>query len=328
MERLIIDCDPGVDDAVALMMALATDRIAVERLTTVDGNVGIDQVTHNAATVLDLCGRRDLPIHRGSERPLARAAMPASLAHGGDGLGDVGYATERPWTDPRGAVRTLLEETTAAPGELTILALGPLTNIAQAVQQDPSFPQRVRRLVMMGGAEFTGNVTPSAEFNIHHDPEAAEVVFAAGFPPIEMIGLDVTRQVFMSPAVRELVRQIGGEQGRFLHDVTQTYVDHYWRKYREVGAELCDPLALAHLVDPELVELTPARVQIATIGICEGRTVVSRIERYRDLEPNALVGTHVDSRRFFRSLLTSIFPEHASDIENVLAREHPLGGTR
>ena len=328
MEHLIIDCDPGVDDALALMMALASDEVVVDRITLVDGNVGLDHVARNAATVLELVGRTDIPLHRGADRPLSREPMPASRAHGGDGLGDAGYAVDRPWSDPRGAVEALLEASAAAPDGITILALGPLTNLALAVQQDPTFPQRVRRLVIMGGAEFTGNVTPSAEFNILHDPEAAEVVFAAGFPPIEMIGLDATRQVFMSPGIRELVRQLGGTTGRFLHDVTEKYVDHYWRKYREVGAELCDPLAFAHLVDPDLVDLVPARVEIATSGVCDGRTVVWRTSRYRDQEPNALVATSVDARRFFDALLNSLFPEHTAEIAHVLDRELPVGGTR
>ncbi|WP_193636376.1 nucleoside hydrolase [Brachybacterium subflavum] len=328
MQHLIIDCDPGVDDALALMMAFASDQVVVDRITTVDGNVPLDQVARNAATVLELCGRTDVPLHRGADHPLEREPMPASRAHGGDGLGDSGYAAREPWADARGAVDALLEESRSTPGGITILALGPLTNLARAVRQDPTFPQRVRRLVIMGGAEFTGNVTPSAEFNILHDPEAAEVVFGAGFPPIEMIGLDATRQVFMSPGIRELVRQLGGTTGRFIHDVTEKYVDHYWRKYREVGAELCDPLAFAHLVDPDLIDLVPARVEIATSGVCDGRTVVWRTSRYRDQEPNALVATSVDARRFFDALLGSLFPEHTADIARVLDRELSPGGTR
>ncbi|GAB2479714.1 nucleoside hydrolase [Promicromonospora xylanilytica] len=325
MERLIIDCDPGVDDALAIMMALASDEVTVERVTTVDGNVGIDRTTRNAATVLDLCGRRDIPIHRGAGAPLTRLAMPASKAHGGDGLGDVGYAVADPWEDERTAVTALLEETAAAPGQITVLALGPLTNVAQAVRADPDFASRVRRLVMMGGAEFTGNVTPSAEFNFHHDPEAAQVVFDAGFADVVMVGLDVTKHVFMSPAIRELVRQIGGPRARFIHEVTRSYVDHYWRRYREVGAELCDPLALAYLVDPQVLQLTPARVEIATEGICEGRSVVWRTSRYREQTANAQVATAVDPRRFFESFLTRVFPEATADIVRILDEQYSHG---
>lgn len=327
MERLIIDCDPGVDDALAIMLGLESTRVSIERITTVDGNVSLDKTTANAHSVLKLCGRLDIPIHRGASAPLERPATPPSKAHGGDGLGDAGYAVPAHEVvfDPIPAVTALLEETAKSPGDITILAIGPLTNLAHALRQDPDFATRVRRLIIMGGAEFTGNITPSAEFNFLHDPEAAAEVFEAGFKDIVMVGLDVTRQVFMSPGVRELIHQIGGVYGEFITAVTRAYVDHYWRKYREVGAELCDPLAMAYILDPEILTLVPCRVAVETTGLCDGRSVVWRTSRYREEIPNCRVAIDADARRFFEIFCHTLFPTHREEIQHVLDLEFLKG---
>ena len=203
MERLIIDCDPGVDDALAIMLALESSQVNVEAITTVDGNVTLDKTTGNTAAVLDLCGRNEIPIIQGAPTPIDRPPMPSSKAHGGDGLGDVGYGRTEASVVSTDAAGFLIDASSAHPGEISILAIGPLTNLAAAIRRDSEFPSRIRRLVIMGGAEFTGNITPSAEFNFLHDPEAAAEVFKAGFNDVVMVGLDATRQVFMSPNLRE-----------------------------------------------------------------------------------------------------------------------------
>lgn len=322
MERVIIDCDPGIDDALALMLALEAPQLKVEAITTVDGNVSLDRTTGNTAAVLELCGRGHIPIHKGAAAPIDRDPMPASKAHGGDGLGDVGYGRTEADVASTDAVSFLLAATAAAPGEISWLAVGPLTNLAEAIRRDGDLPSRVKRLVIMGGAEFTGNITPSAEFNFLHDPEAAAEVFRAGFADIVMVGLDATRQVFMSPNLRELVRQLGGPYGQFITAVTRSYMDHYWRKYREVGAELCDPLAAAYLLDPSILDLVEARVEVVTEGPCDGRSVVWRTERYRDQVANCRVATTVDAKRFFELFLTTLFPTDHDEIQRALALEY------
>jgi purine nucleosidase len=317
MESVLIDCDPGVDDALALILALSAASMDVAGITTVDGNVGIEHTTRNTFTVLELCGQ-DVAVHRGAERPFRRAAMPWSKAHGADGLGEVGRVPAHVDTEAEDAKDFLIRVTAEAPGEHTLVALGPLTNIAHAIEADPDFPQRVKRLLIMGGAEFTGNVTPSAEFNFLHDPEAAQLVFTSGFDAIDMIGLDVTKKVFMSPGTRELIRQFRTPVSEFIHDVTQYYSDYYWQKYQEVGSELCDPLVVAQLLDEDLVTFTDARVEVETAGLCQGRSVVWRTERYRDVEPNCRVATDVDSRRFFEIFLKTIFPQFSKAIQRGL----------
>lgn len=321
MERLIIDCDPGIDDALAIMLLLESGRVAVEAITTVDGNVSLSKTTGNTAAVLELCGRTDIPIHRGAATPFIREAMPPTTAHGGDGMGDFGFGREEAEVVSEDAAGFLLEATAANPGEISILAIGPLTNLAEAIRRDPEFPGRVRRLVIMGGAEFSGNVTPSAEFNFYHDPEAAAAVFDAGFSDVVMVGLDATGQALMTPNLRELVHQLGGEYARFITSATRAYMDHYWGLYGRVGAELCDPLAAAYVLDPSLLELVEARVDVVTEGLCDGRSVVSRTSRYRDRQPNCRVATKVDTEGFFRLFLTTLFPDHIDDIARTLEIE-------
>ncbi|WP_427005246.1 nucleoside hydrolase [Pseudarthrobacter sp. H2] len=323
MKHIILDTDPGVDDAVALLLACASNEIEIHGITTVGGNVGIEAVTANALAILELAGRPDIPVYRGADRSLAREQTRKSLAHGDDGLGghrpDLNTGAAASDID---AVRFLTRHVRENPGVVTIVAIGPLTNIAAAIAADPSFVANVKEVVLMGGSEGTGNVTPSAEFNFWHDPEAAEIVFSAGFASIAMVGLDSTHHAFMTPGTRELLRQIGSPVAQFIHKTTRKYTDYYWNRYREVGAELCDALAVAYLIDPSLIEMVRADVQIATNGICEGRSVVARTSRYSDRIPNAIVGTAVDTQRFFALLLTRLFPDHKEDIVRVLAHEY------
>ncbi|WP_220700706.1 nucleoside hydrolase [Mycetocola tolaasinivorans] len=322
--KLVIDTDPGIDDAIAILLATASPKLDLIALTTVGGNVGIDVVTPNALALLELAGAKDVPVYRGADRSLGRERPRASAAHGDDGLG--GFRPVFPASrtaETESAVDFLLRITREQPGEITVLAIGPLTNIAEAVRRDPGFPGRVARLVLMGGAEGTGNITPSAEFNFWHDPEAASEVFAAGFDTPVMVGLDATRHAFMTPGVRELVRQIGTPTARFIHGSTRQYTDHYWNRYHEVGSELCDVLAVAQLIDPALVPTVAAHVEIETAGICEGRSVVARTARYTDRTANALVATDaVDTRGFFELLLGTLFPEHRADIERTIGHEY------
>src|SRR3989442_14843910 len=200
VRRVIIDTDPGIDDTMAIMLALASPELRVEGLTTVRGNVGVEQCARTALTILEIAGHADIPVAVGADKPLSRPYHGhGSTVHGQDGLGETGLSGARPVPDRR-AVDFLISRITASPGELTLIALGPLTNLALAVSVDPRLPRRVREVIVMGGAVATrGNATPVAEANINNDPEAARIVFHAGWP-VTLVGLDVTHKVTMTPA--------------------------------------------------------------------------------------------------------------------------------
>ncbi|MCR8669775.1 nucleoside hydrolase [Agrococcus sp. HG114] len=321
--KILIDTDPGVDDAIALLLALQHPSLEVVGLTTIGGNVGIEHTTRNALAVLELTGRSDVPVVRGADTPLHHAAGRSSTAHGSDGLGGVTLPEATTPVREGEAAAFIVETINAHPGEITLVPIGPLTNIARALELDPTIVDKVAGVMLMGGAEGTGNITPSAEFNFWHDPHAARIVMAAGFPNVTMVGLDATGRAFMSPGVRELLYQIDHPQARLIYDMTRSYADFYWRRRRVVGAELCDVLAVAMLIDPTLVETVPAHIEVCDEGLCEGRSVVARTSRYRDRRPNAAVATdNVETRRFMQLLLTTLFPTETEDITAVLDVEY------
>lgn len=230
MQKIIIDTDPGIDDAVAILLALAAkDKLDVLALTTVNGNVGIDQVTKNAFKILDVAGRADIPVYKGNGKPLLRENDHCEEFHGDDGLGNLDMPDSEREPENESAVDFLIRKVREEKGEITLVPIGPLTNIAEAVQRDPEFVKNVKEIVIMGGAEHGGNMSPHAEFNFWTDPEAAKIVFEAGFENVTMVGLDATSYVFLSPTVRELLYLINTPISRFIHKITRLYADDIGR---------------------------------------------------------------------------------------------------
>ena len=306
--RVIIDCDPGIDDALAILLALGAE-LPVEAITTVAGNVSVVQSTSNALTVLDVVDRLDIPVYEGASTPLLGSVPEASSSHGLDGLGGTGATPLRVTDSATSALDALLRASREAAEPLTIAAIGPLTNIAQAVLTDPEFASRIGHLVIMGGAIGAGNVTPAAEFNFWHDPDAADIVLRAGFARVDIVSLDVTGQVFLDAETRERIRYRGTRASEFVYDMTRDYFDAYWRSHGVVGAEMCDPLVIAHLLDEKILTFEDALVEIETTGDSLGRSNVWSVARYRDKVANARVAVGVDSAAFFRTFLEGVFPE-------------------
>ena len=207
-QRIIIDCDPGIDDALAIVFAHGDPGLELCGITTVAGNVGLDRTTANALRVRDFIGMPDVPITPGSAGPLLWPVLDARHVHGASGLAGARLPEPASQAEDGHAVDYLIETISAAPGEITLIAMGPLTNIALAVRREPLLVERVRDFVIMGGSAGRGNVTPAAEFNIAADPEAAAVVFGAGWT-VTMVGLDVTLQARATVAVRERMRGLG-----------------------------------------------------------------------------------------------------------------------
>ncbi|MFS0894785.1 nucleoside hydrolase [Microbacterium sp. 179-I 3D3 NHS] len=306
--RLLIDCDPGIDDALAILLALGAD-LPVEAITTVAGNVIVEQSTSNALTVLDIAGRLDIPVHEGARSPLFGSLPETSSSHGIDGLGGRGAMPLRTGASTTSAVDALLQASGKSAEPVTIAAIGPLTNIAQAVLADPEFASRIEHLVIMGGAIGAGNVTPAAEFNFWHDPHAADVILRAGFARVDIVGLDVTGQVFLDAETRERIRYRGTRASEFVYEMTRDYFDAYWHSHGVVGAEMCDPLVIAHLLDDQVLTFADAFVEVETTGESVGRSNVWPVARYAGKEANARVAVGVDTAAFFRIFLEAVFPD-------------------
>jgi inosine-uridine nucleoside N-ribohydrolase len=294
---VILDCDPGHDDAIALLLALASPELELVGVTTVHGNQTLDKTTDNALRVLALVGREDVPVAAGADRPLVRDLHVAAHVHGESGLD--GPALPDRASDPLGqhAVDFLVERVTP---ETVLVPVGPLTNVALALDQgiEPA------RIVLMGGAIAEGNMTPAAEFNIWADPEAAERVFRSGLD-VTMIGLDVTHGALLTTAWAERFRG-AGRVGRFVAELVEFFKQYHRRTYGWDGAPIHDAVALAHAFRPGIVKTEHMNVEIETQSeLTRGRTVADRWHR-TDREANAHVGVEIDPDAFFELLLDRI----------------------
>jgi purine nucleosidase len=297
MGPVVIDCDPGVDDAIALLWAFASP-LDVRAVTVVAGNVPLAFTAANARRVVTLAGRGDVPVHAGCPRPLVERLETAEHVHGESGLD----GAELPPADIALADGHAVDRLIAlahAHDQLTICAVGPLTNLAVALVKDPTIAPRLARIVLMGGAVGGGNVTPSAEFNFYVDPHAAKVVFESGVP-IVMLGLDVTEQVRPTPPRLARLRALDNAAGRTVAGM----LGHYAARAADGGA-LHDPLAVGYLLAPELFDGRDAFVEIATDGLCRGRSVVDRRGRTPHA-PNARVLMEVDADGVFERLCAAL----------------------
>jgi purine nucleosidase/pyrimidine-specific ribonucleoside hydrolase len=311
--HVIIDTDPGVDDALALILALQSPELCVDAITTVSGNVDVELATQNTLTVLGLFPpERRPPVARGADRPLVRSLDTAAPVHGDDGLGGVSRlrrATGQPCYPVASAAHTsadavgcLLDLIRRSPGELTLVALGPLTNLALAWRRDAHTFRQLAEVVIMGGAvTVPGNVTPVAEFNIYVDPEAAQVVFASGLP-ITLIGLDVTERVRLTGEIMDqYVRPANSSLSQFVMDCTAHTIEFSTRVKRPPGMAMHDPLAVGALIDPTIVHTAPLSVQVETKGeLTTGMLVADRRPLHSDLKApaNVHVALEVDAARF------------------------------
>lgn len=245
----LIDTDTASDDAVALIMALRTPDVDVKAITVVSGNVNVDQAVTNALYTVELCGA-DVPVYRGANRPLVREPERAEWFHGADGLGDQNYPAPQRQAAPGHAVEAIIEAIQANPG-IVLVTLGPLTNVALALARAPEIVPLVSRCVVMGGAACTvGNVTPAAEFNVWHDPEAARMVFLSGLP-VEMVGWELCRfEALINPAEIEHIRSLNTPLAHFTVDCNATAIEAIRQQSGEVGMSLPDPVAMAVALDP------------------------------------------------------------------------------
>jgi inosine-uridine nucleoside N-ribohydrolase len=296
---VIIDCDPGHDDAMALMLAVASPELDLVAVTTVAGNQTLDRVTANAIRVLDVVDARHIPVAAGADRGLIHTANTAGDVHGETGLD--GPDLPPPSREPEPVHAVELIATKLREQKLTLIAIGPLTNIALLLATHPELSGQIERIVIMGGAIGLGNVTPSAEFNIWVDPDAAYRVFTSGLD-ITMVGLDVTHRAMLSAERADALRETG-RAGAVVADLHGFYRRYHERVYGHSDTPVHDALAVAHVIRPDVIATEHLPVEIdVTRGPCHGRTVVDRLHRTGQAD-NALVATDVDAAAFI-DLLT------------------------
>jgi purine nucleosidase/pyrimidine-specific ribonucleoside hydrolase len=299
---IVLDCDPGHDDAIALLLALASPELELLGVTTTYGNQTLEKTTANALRVLELAGRGDVPVAAGAAEPLERPLVVAAHVHGESGLD--GPTLPQPSGAPVSddAVDWMARAVAEASAPVTLVPTGPLTNVARYLERHGT--QGIERIVLMGGAIAEGNMTPAAEFNIWADPEAAHAVLHADLD-VTMIGLDVTHKAVTGPEVQRRLRE-SGAIGAFVAELVDFFAVYHEQTYGWDGAPIHDAVAVAHVLRPGLVETKLRNVEVELESdLCRGRTVVD-LWRRTDREPNAHVGVDLDTNAFFDLLVDAV----------------------
>ena len=320
--KIIIDCDPGIDDSLAIMLALTSPEIEVLGITIVCGNSPVEMGFENAKKILKQMYRLDVPVYMGEPRPLKRDYVNALDTHGADGLGE-SFLPEVPgYQQEIGAVdflsKALIKE------KVSVIALGPMTNLARLIQKAPAAFDQIEELVSMGGSfKSHGNCSPVAEYNYWCDPDAAALVYDTlhqNGKMIHMIGLDVTRKIVLTPTLLEYICRLNKETGEFIRKITKFYFDFHWEWEHIIGCVINDPLAVAYFLDPDICQGFDSYVQIETEGISLGQSVVDSMDFYRKT-PNTKVLTEVDVYAFFQLFLSRILglePEKLDILQDLI----------
>ena len=304
--KVIIDCDPGIDDSLALLYALQHPDLEVVALTIVAGNVPVELGLENAFKILERLNRLDIPVYAGADKPLVRDFVSAQDTHGMDGLGESGIARCSSTQAQPKAAYDFLADYFQKNNDTSIIALGPLTNIALALRKNPNLGQHLDRFVSMGGSyKSHGNCSPVAEYNYWCDPHAAQETYEKLGKKIEMVGLDVTRKIVLTPNLLEYMRFINPEVADFIEKITRFYWDFHWKYEHIIGCVINDPLAVAHFLHEDLCQGFDSFVDLATEGIAMGQTLVDAYHFYGK-QSNAKVLTQVNTYLFFQDFLSVI----------------------
>jgi len=319
-QKVIIDTDPGTDDAVAILLALSSPELDLQALTVVPGNVPLRQGLENALKVVSVAGRCDVPVAAGAERPLVQPLLTAEFVHGENGLANLQLPGPACRADARFGPDLIIELVHQHPGEITLVPIGPLTNIALAVRKDPSIVPLVKEVILMGGSLSGGNVTPAAEFNIYNDPEAAQIVFHAGWA-LTMVGLEVGNMTLFTREHLSRLVPSGSLQNDLAASILKFMVER-GEEFGFPGTPLYDPLAVGVTIDRTLALTQPMRVDVETRGeFTRGETVVNQrnlVERSQwqgdryvvvgmdKVQPNTNVCVQVDAERFLRLFLARL----------------------
>jgi inosine-uridine nucleoside N-ribohydrolase len=304
-QKIILDCDPGHDDAIAILLAGHHPQIELLAITTVAGNQSVDKTTLNALKVCSLAGLCSIPIAKGMDRPLVIPAQHAADIHGESGLD--GPDIPEPTIEPvnKHAVDLIIELLLRSDGDITLVPTGPLTNIAMAIRQEPAILPKIRGISLMGGAIGLGNVTSAAEFNVYFDPHAAAIVFGCG-RPITMCPLEVTHQALATESVVNRLHSANRPVATLAAELFAFFAETYRKVFGFSAAPVHDPCAVAAVIDPTIIKSKLVRVEIETVGEwTRGRTVC---DMYGSLgkEPNARVGYSLEVERFWDMLIETI----------------------
>lgn len=311
--KVIIDCDPGIDDCLAILLALNSKELEVVGLTICSGNVPADIGAKNASKALQISKRLDIPIYVGERYPLQRELVTAQDTHGEDGIGENFYEdVNKEILD--GGVDFIID-TLKKHEKVSIIALGPMTNIAKALMKNKEVFNNLDEFVSMGGAfRIHGNCSPVAEFNYWVDPHAADYVYKNLPKKIHMVGLDVTRKIVLTPNIIEFINRLDKEKSKFISEITRFYIDFHWEQEHIIGCVINDPLAVAYFIDRNLCKGFDSYVEVVHDGVAIGQSIVDSFNFYKK-NSNAYVLTEVDEKAFMKMFLKRIFKGYENEID-------------
>jgi purine nucleosidase len=303
--RIILDCDPGHDDALAILLAQGAAEVELAAITTVAGNHGVELTTLNALRVCELAGVSGIPIAAGCASPLLRELVTAPEIHGEAGLEGHSWPEPSLKPVPEHAVDVIIDLVLSSPGEITLVPIGPLTNLAVALRREPRLARSVREVVVMGGSFTRGNMTPAAEFNVFVDPEAAAIVFSAGWP-LTMVGLDITEQALAREQHVERIAALGSPVSAAVLGLLRFYAESHLRETGSLAPPVHDPCAVARVARPDLLQVRPARVEVEVTGRLTSGMTVTDFRPAPDRPANTSVATAIDVDAFWDLFVESL----------------------
>ena len=313
--KVIIDCDPGIDDSLAILLALNSPELEVLGLTICSGNVPASLGAKNALKALQMCQRLDIPVYVGEEVPLERELVTAQDTHGEDGVGENFYEDVDAKINYGGV--DFIIDTLKNNKDVSIIALGPLTNIAKAIMKDKKAFDNLDEFISMGGAfRIHGNCSPVAEFNYWVDPHGADYVYKNLSKKIHMVGLDVTRKIVLTPNIIEFISRLDKDMAKYITEITRFYIDFHWEQEGIIGCVINDPLAVAYFIDRSLLKGFDSYVEVVHDGVAVGQSIVDSFNFYKN-EPNAHVLTEVDEKAFMKMFLKRIFKGYENVIDTI-----------
>ena len=313
--KVIIDCDPGIDDSLAILLALNSPELEVLGLTICSGNVPATLGAKNALKALQMCQRLDIPVYVGEEVPLERELVTAQDTHGEDGVRENFYEDVDAKINYGGV--DFIIDTLKNNKDVSIIALGPLTNIAKAIMKDKKAFDNLDEFISMGGAfRIHGNCSPVAEFNYWVDPHGADYVYKNLSKKIHMVGLDVTRKIVLTPNIIEFINRLDKDMAKYITEITRFYIDFHWEQEGIIGCVINDPLAVAYFIDRSLLKGFDSYVEVVHDGVAVGQSIVDSFNFYKN-EPNAHVLTEVDEKAFMKMFLKRIFKGYENVIDTI-----------
>ncbi|WP_373600889.1 nucleoside hydrolase [Paraclostridium bifermentans] len=314
--KVIIDCDPGIDDSLALLLAINSPELEILGITTCSGNVPAKMGAENALYTLQRFSKQNINVYVGEENPLERELVTAQDTHGNDGVGENYYEkVDNSLINYNGV--DFIIDTLRENKDVSIIALGPLTNIAKALMKDKKAFDNLDEFVSMGGAfRIHGNCSPVAEFNYWVDPHAADYVYKNLPKKIHMIGLDVTRKIVLTPNIIEFINRLDKDLAKYITEITRFYIDFHWEQEGIIGCVINDPLAVAYFIDRSICSGFASYTEVVEDGVAMGQSVVDSFNFYKK-DSNSIILTEVDDKKFMNMFLKRLFPNHKEKIDMV-----------